>query len=148
MKQFVVLLVAMSTLTCFAQRPGESKHHKSLKADMSVEQLATLQTKKLTLALDLSKSQQEKVMEISMEEVGFRKAKREERKTKKESGEWKRPTTDERFEMENALLDHLIAHHQKMKEVLDEEQYETWKKLKLRKAMNGKKRMQKEGRRG
>lgn len=148
MKQFVVLLLAMTTVTCFAQRPNGSKHRKDLKADMSVEQLATLHTKKLTLALDLTEAQQQQVMEISMEEVGIRRAKKEELKAKKESGEFKRPTAEERFEMENAFLDHQIAHHQKMKEVLSEEQYQTWKKLRLRKAMNGKKRMQKEGRRG
>ena len=148
MKQFVVLAMALSTFTMFAQHHPGPQHHRSLKADMSVEQLATLHTKKLTLALDLTEDQQKKVMEISLEEVELRKSKREAMKAKKESGEWKKPTSDERFEMENTFLDHQIAHQQKMKEVLTEDQYQTWKKLKLKRAMNGKKRMQKEGRRG
>ncbi|TAI48140.1 hypothetical protein [Flagellimonas allohymeniacidonis] len=147
MKQFVVLAMVLSTFTLFAQHPGPH-HHRSLKADMSAEQLATLHTKKLTLALDLTEDQQKKVMEISLEEVELRKSKREAVKAKKESGEWTKPTSDERFEMENNLLDHQIAHQQKMKEVLNEDQYQTWKKLRLKRAMNGKKRMQKEGRRG
>jgi len=51
--------------------------------------------------------------------------------------------------MQNARLDRQIATQEKMKKVLDEKQYETWKTMqKSRKAMQGKKKMQKRGRRG
>ncbi len=148
MKQLVVLLVAFIGFNTYAQRPEHGQKARKAMASLSAEQLATLHTKKLTLALDLTESQQTKVMMISFEEAQFKKAKHEELKAKKESGEWKKPTTDERFEMANARLDHKIAHQQKMKEVLTKEQYQTWKELKLKKAMNGKKAMQREGRRG
>ena len=104
---------------------------KGVKADMTAEQLATLQTKKLVLALDLTSSQQKDIMEINFAQAEMRKAKREELKTKKEKGELKKLTADERFEMANARLDAQIAHHQRMKEVLTEDQYKTWKKLSM-----------------
>ncbi|MEM9363480.1 MAG: hypothetical protein AAGA43_12635 [Bacteroidota bacterium] len=148
MKQLVVLMMALVSISAFSQRHEGFKKGKKAMAELSAEQLATLHTKKLTLALDLTESQQVKIMEISLEEAEFKKAKHEEFKSKKESGEWKKPSADERFEMANARLDHKIAHQQKMKQVLNKEQYQTWKELQLKRAMNGKKIMQKEGRRG
>nr|WP_299073157.1 hypothetical protein [uncultured Allomuricauda sp.] len=148
MKRVVVVLVLLATVEAIAQKRDNQRIGKGQKADLSVEQLATLQTKKLTLVLDLTSEQQRQVMEINLEEAEMRKEKLAERKAKKESGEAKKPTADERFEMQSARLDHQIAQQQKMKEVLSEEQYQIWKKLKLRKAENGKKKMQEKGRRG
>lgn len=148
MKRLVVVLVLMTITSVSAQRKHNPGMEKGFRSDLSIEQLATLQTKKLTLALDLSQRQQEQVMKISLEQAEMRKAKKEERKARKSSGEQKKPTADERFAMENARLDSQIAHHQKMKDVLNEEQYQTWKKLKLLKRKNGKKKMQEKGRRG
>ena len=148
MKQLVVLLMALVSIHTFAQRPEGPKRSLKAMAELSAEQWATLHTKKLTLVLDLSESQQAEIMKISLEEAEFKKAKHTELKAKKESGEWKKPSADERFEMANARLDHKIAHHQKMKQVLNKEQYQTWKEIQLKRAMNGKKIMQKEGRRG
>lgn len=148
MKQLVVLVLALISVNVFAQRP--EGHRKSMRAmsELSAEQWATLHTKKLTLALDLSERQQDEIMKISLEEAEFKKARHEEFKAKRENGEGKKPTADERFELVNERLDHKIAHQQKMKQVLNKEQYETWKELQLRRAMNGKNKMQREGRRG
>ncbi len=148
MKRLAVLVVLLTTLGATAQKHHGSRMEKRVMADMTAEQLATLHTKKLILALDLTKGQQKQVMEINLAQAELRKVKHEELKAKKESGEFKRPSADERFAMENARLDHQIAHHQKMKDVLTEEQYKTWKKLTLGKRMNGKKKMQEKGRRG
>ncbi|PRX56031.1 hypothetical protein [Flagellimonas meridianipacifica] len=148
MKQLVVLLMILTSISAFSQRPDGQKRNKGALQELSVEQLATLHTKKLTLALDLTESQQAKIMEISLEEAAFKKTRHEEFRAKKESGEWKKPTADERFEIASARLDRKIAHQQKMKEILNKEQYHTWKELNLKRAMNGKKVMQREGRRG
>lgn len=146
MKHLVTIVVLLTTIGVVAQKPNKGR--KGQKMDMTVEQLATLKTKKLTLVLDLTKAQQAKVMDISLEQAEYRKTKYAEIQAKRESGEWKRPTSDERFEFENSRLDRQIAHQQQMKEVLSKEQYQTWKKLKLKKGMNGKKKMQEKGRRG
>ncbi|MGW9683995.1 hypothetical protein [Flagellimonas sp. 2504JD1-5] len=146
MKQLAIVLALMTSISIVAQKP--TRGQKGAKMDFTVEQLATLKTKKMTLALDLTKAQQAKVMDINLEQAEYRKTKYAEIQTKRESGEWKKPTSDERFAFENARLDRQITHQQKMKEVLTKEQYQTWKKLKLKKGMNGKKKMQEKGRRG
>ncbi len=148
MKQLAVLAMALLSINAFSQRHHDSKRVKRGITELSAEQLATLHTKKLTLVLDLTESQQTKIMAISLEEAEFKKAKHEELKAKKKSEEWKKPSADERFEMANARLDHKIAQQQKMKQVLTQEQYQTWKEIQLKRAMKGKKAMQKEGRRG
>jgi len=144
MKQLAVLVMALLSMSAFSQKSNGPKKEK--RAEMSVEQLATLRTKKMTLALDLTESQQDKIMKINVEEVEYKKARRAEVKAKKESGQ--KPSTDERFEIANAKLDHKIAHQQKIKEVLTKEQYLMWKELKTKRAMKGKKTMRKEGRKG
>ncbi|MBO0321607.1 hypothetical protein J0X14_04800 [Muricauda sp. CAU 1633] len=148
MKRLVVALALLISIGALAQRQEGHRMHKSPKMDMTAEQMATLQTKQMTLALDLTKVQQQKVMTINLDEAEFRKAKWDEMKALRESGERKKPTTEERFEMENARLDHQIAHQEKMREVLNDEQYQTWKKLRFAKAHHGKKKMQEKGRRG
>lgn len=148
MRRLVVVLVVLGTLCVSAQRNDGARKGKAFKADLTAEQLATLHTKKMTLALDLTQVQQAQVMEINLERAKMRKAKYEKRMAKKESGEWEKPSPDERFEIENERLDYQIAQHQKMKEVLTDNQYQTWKKMTLRKGMNGKKTMQGKQRRG
>ncbi|NAY92233.1 hypothetical protein GTQ34_09905 [Muricauda sp. JGD-17] len=148
MKQLVVVLVVLTTIGAMGQRHEGRGMDKGFHHDLTPEQLATLKTKKLTLALDLTQAQQDEVMKLSLVEAENRKARREEIKGKKESGDWEEPTPEQRFEMENARLDRQIAQQQKMKQVLTEEQYEVWKKMRLHKSMHSKKKMQERGRRG
>lgn len=148
MKRLAVVMLLLTSLGAVAQKNDGPRMHKGPKMDMTAEQMATLQTKKMTLALDLTKAQQEKIMQIHLDEATLRKEKWEEMKAKRESGEWQKPTSEERFELENARLEHQIALQTKMKDILDDEQYQTWKKMKKQKAMHGKKKMQKRGRRG
>lgn len=148
MKRLAVVLMLLTTFGAMAQKQGGHPMRKGPRMDMTAEQMATLQTKKLTLALDLTQAQQDKVMKISLEEAELRKARWEEIQAKKENGEWQKPTPEERFEMENQRLDRQIAHQQKMKQVLSAEQYDTWKKMRHHMSMHGKKKMQEKGRRG
>jgi hypothetical protein len=148
MKQLAVAMALLISLGVLAQGQHDPRMRKDPKMDMTAEQMATLKTKKMTLALDLTKVQQQKVMSINLEEAEFKKAKWDEMKVLRENGERKKPTTEERFEMQNSRLDHQIAHQEKMREVLNDEQYQTWKKLRFAKAHHGKKKMQEKGRRG
>ncbi len=149
MKRLTVVLVMLMSIGMAAQRHDGPKMKKGPEMDLTAEEMATLQTKKMTLALDLTKAQQDKVYDINLENAQFRKEKWEEMKALKESGERKKPTSEERFEMENERLDRQIAVQEKMKKILDEEQYDTWKKMhKRKKSMNGKKKMEERGRRG
>lgn len=148
MKRLAVVLVLLTTIGAMAQQRGVCPMGVGPRMDMTPEQMATLQTKKMTLALDLSQAQQEKVMKICLEEAELRKARWDEIEAKKQSGEWTRPTPEERFELENARMDRQIAHEQKMKQVLTDEQFDAWKKMRLQQSMYGKKKMQGMGRRG
>ncbi|NJB37864.1 MULTISPECIES: hypothetical protein [Flavobacteriaceae] len=148
------LLIATALLTSMvgvAQRGPEHKG-KDLKAELSVEQLATLRTKRLTLALDLDSKQQKQVMDLNLEQVAKHKQKMDERKAKREEGERERPSPEERFKLENEKLDARIAHQNAMKDILSDEQYELWKQMhKNRKGKDGDDRMRmhkKEDRRG
>ncbi|MDF0709107.1 hypothetical protein [Flagellimonas okinawensis] len=148
MKRFAVVLVMLMSIGMAAQRNDGHRARKGPNMDMTAEQTATLRTKHMTLALDLTEAQQDKVYEINLENAQLRQAKWDALKAQKESGEWKRPTTEQRFEMENARLNRQIAVQGKMKKVLNPEQYETWLELqKSRKAMHGKKKMEERGRR-
>ncbi len=148
------LLIATALLTGmvgFAQRGPEHKG-KNLKAELSVEQLATLRTKRLTLALDLDSKQQKQVMDLNLEQVALHQKKMKEREAKRTGAESYRPTPEEHFKLENEKLDNKIAHQNAMKDILSDEQYKLWKQM--HKHHRGKKggdrmRMQeKEGRRG
>lgn len=92
---------------------------------MTAEELATIQTKKMTLALDLNDAQQTKINAINLEEAKLRKSIMEERKAMKEE-ERKEMTKDQRVAKMNERLDRQIATKAKMKEILTEEQYTKW----------------------
>ncbi|PKA97421.1 hypothetical protein B0O79_1082 [Flavobacteriaceae bacterium MAR_2009_75] len=139
MKKVIVILLCMVGVTAMAQK-GDNPERGHMK-ELSPEQAATLQTKKLTLALDLDKNQQSKVMALNLEHAKMRKAKMEERKAAKEKGEMKKPTADERYAMQNEKLDQMIAHKAEMKNVLSEEQYQKWQKMNMhKKKKSGKRR--------
>ena len=121
------MLLCMVGLTANAQR-GEKEPRQEMK-NLTAEQMATLQTKKMTLALDLNESQQTKVLALNLERAKARKAKMEEHKALKEGDERKKPTSEERYAMQNARLDQMIAQKSKMKTILSAEQYEKWEKM-------------------
>lgn len=146
MKKTLVLVMLLAGATVMAQE-GRKKHHREVMKDLTPEQIATLHTKKMTLALDLSDTQQKQVQVLSLENAKLRKAKMEERKARKESGESKKPTPEERYELQLERLDNQIAHKAEMKAILSPEQYEKWEKLHFHKRKHhGKERS--EGKRG
>ncbi|WP_299549416.1 hypothetical protein [Seonamhaeicola sp.] len=153
MKRLILIALAFVSVQAFAQpNQGQKNKERAHKMhNLSPEEAATLQTKKLTLHLDLNEKQQAEVKAILLANATARKAKMEEMKAKKESGELQKPTKEQRLEMANARLDHQIAMKAKMKKILNEEQYAKWEKVQAKMAQRskagkkgeGKKRMQK-----
>ena len=143
MKHLLYALAVLFTLNVAAQ-DGNERHEKHNKRKMKKEylqkltpaQIATLQTKKLTLALDLSEAQQQRVLALNTTQATERKAKMEAHKARKEKGE--KPTEAERYQYMNERLDAQIAYKRKMKNILSNDQYERWEKMQARK-MKGKK---------
>ncbi|MCK8480798.1 Spy/CpxP family protein refolding chaperone [Flavihalobacter algicola] len=101
--------------------------------NMSAEDQATIATKKLTLALDLTEKQQSQVKELMLEQAIHRKEKMAERAKMKSDTEndtkLKVEKTDEqKIKAVNERLDRQIETKQKMKAILTSEQYEKWEK--------------------
>ncbi|MCK0191603.1 hypothetical protein [Arenibacter sp. F20364] len=130
MKKIVVLIVLMAGITAIAQKPEHERPHRGDMSDMTPEQMATLQTKQMTLALDLTDAQQKQIQSLNLENAMARSEKMKEMKAKKESGEAKKLTSEERYALKTARLDHQIAQKEKMKKILNTEQYEKWEAMK------------------
>ncbi|MEZ4793113.1 MAG: hypothetical protein R2783_06530 [Gelidibacter sp.] len=145
MKNLLMIAVALVTISATAQErkkeahKGEMKDRMEMREDMTPEELAKLQTKKMTLHLDLSEKQQTEVEKLLLEEAKTRKAKMESLKAKKEAGAEK-PSKEERLKMANDRLDHQIEMKKKMKAILTPEQYDKFDKIQSKRgAMRGKK---------
>ncbi|MFD2725399.1 hypothetical protein [Hyunsoonleella rubra] len=129
MKKLLILAVAIFAVQMTS---AQAKERGQKAMDLSAEEMATIQTKKMTLFLDLNKSQQDNVYQVNLENAKLRKAHMAERKAKKESAEATKPSKEERVAMMNKMLDHKIAVKAKMKDILNDEQYEKWEKAQAR----------------
>ena len=137
---FVILLLSVSFMMT-AQNPkkGKMEARKEMRenrSDYSPQQIAELQTKKMTLELDLSEKQQKDVNAINVEIATKRKALAENRKDKKEL------TDTEKFELRSKMLDEKITLKTKMKNILNDDQYARWEKKIAMKRFGQKKRYQ------
>ena len=131
MKKLIIIALAFIGLQATAQNKqgGPRNQDRGEKMmNLTAEEIATLQTKKMILSLDLDQGQQDKVYKINLENATQRKAMMEERKAKKEAGTVEKPSKEERLKMMNDRLDHKIEEKAKMKKILNDEQYAKWVK--------------------
>jgi hypothetical protein len=135
MKKLVMAILVMAAISVTAQDHNMKGKRGDMK-DLTPEQMATLQTKKMTLALDLNESQQSKIKSILTADAKTRKSKMEAYKASKEDGE-KIMTSDEKYARLNERLDHQIARKKEMKSILTPEQFEKYEKMSHRKDMRG-----------
>lgn len=131
MKKAILIAIALVAIQVSAQerneRPNREKNSRMEKMqDLTPEEMATLQTKKMTLHLDLNESQQRAVQKLNLQNATERKARMEARKAQKEAGNMQKPSKEERLKMMNEMLDHKIAMKAKMKEILNADQYAKW----------------------
>jgi hypothetical protein len=134
MKHLVFIAVALITVHATAQEQKKERQHKDrtervnqLK-DFSPEEIATLQTKKMALRLDLTKAQQREIQALNLEQAKARKAQMEARKKMREDGKSTKPTKEERFNRVNHQLDAKLATKAKLKTILNKEQFEKWER--------------------
>ena len=104
-KLILVVALTLSSLTFAQNRKG---------SEMTPEQQAEIQTKRLTLDLDLNSNQQKEVKAIILEQAKKREALKTEMKAKREKGE--KLSADERYEKQSDRLDDQIEFKAKMKE--------------------------------
>lgn len=129
MKKLLVIALALIAIETNAQQRMESPNRKGMGQKMSMltpEESAELQTKRMTLHLDLTEAQQKEIYKVNLNNANQRKAMMDARKAKMESENLERPTKEERLSMMNAQLDHQIATKAKMKSILNDEQYAKW----------------------
>ena len=126
-------LMAIITMGAFAQ--NQKREFK--KSELTPEQVAELQTKKMTLGLELTEAQQKEVYNLKKDQAIIRESKRKEMMALREKGE--KPINKNSFERRNSRLDAQLAHQKEMKNILNEGQYETWKKSRKHKAHQMKK---------
>ena len=132
MRKLASILVLVLAVTFSAQAQNK-RMKRGLK--MSPEQQTTLAVKKMTLALNLDDKQQRAITSLISQKIENRKSDMEARKAMRKAN--KKPTTDQIFAMKNKQLDAQIAMKNKMKEILDKEQFEKFEKMakaKMRKA--------------
>ena len=144
MKKIILIVIAFATLQATAQpqrrgdhRPGKHGDIERLQ-DFTPEEFAEIQTKRMTLQLDLTDKQQQQVQGLLIIQHKARKEKAEVfRKPDKEDKTRERPSKKERLENLNERLDNQIAMKRKMKEILNEDQYERWEKSLVVKGRKG-----------
>jgi hypothetical protein len=135
MKNLLLITIAFLTLSATAQerkrdgQKGAVKERMEMRNDMTPEETAQLQTKNMTLELDLTEKQQVEIEKVLLDEAKTRKIKMEEFKAKKEKADGEKPSKEERLSMANERLDHKIELKKKMKAILNAEQYEKFEKM-------------------
>ena len=98
------------------------------KRDHNPEQIVSIQSKKMTLALDLDAKQQAQVEKLLMAHSKERLA---DKMTKEDRSEL---TNAQKFNAREQMLENKITRKREMKSILNEEQYNKWEKMMARKA--------------
>ncbi len=123
MKKIFLILVLTIGLSTFAQDGKRPEREK-----LSVVQRNELHLKKMVLDLDLTESQQKEMSKIIAEQSAKMEIAKAEHKSNKEKGI--QPSADTRFENQKKRLDDEIATKQKVRKILNPNQFEKWEKMK------------------
>jgi len=134
-KLLSMVILSLFMVSSFAQEQQRKQRHN----DLTPDQIAELQTKQMTLKLELDEKQQQKILKINKKKAIERKQLKEEHRALREKGE--KPTSEELVKRKSAGLDRQIAHQKEMKKILNEKQFETWKESRNNKAHKMKKRI-------
>lgn len=131
MKKLILFVAICTSAFTYGQE------HREEAKNLSASERASLQTKKLTLALALDKVQSEKVYAVILPQV----EKRMEMKAKKKADKGdQKPSKEERIKHINMRLDAQIAFQNEMKNILTTAQFEEFRKMAKKRKMRGKNR--------
>ena len=126
MKKLIGIIVLVFAVTVSVNAQERMMRKKMNHSNFTPEQKATLHTKKMTLALDLTANQQQKIHKFYLETAVDRKAMRADFKKNKEQRA--QLTDTQKFEKAVAHLDKQIAHKAQIKSILNKDQYGKWSK--------------------
>ena len=133
----IVCLLALFicfSLTINAQKKQFFKNKKRL----TTEQLTTLKVKKMTLELELSEIQQNKLTPVIKELISERSAQLDKKRELK--NDVKKINPNERYQMASKILDRKIMFQKEMRTILNEEQFKKFKTLEKKRNEKMKKR--------
>ena len=130
----ILVFVFAVTLTAQAQQKKQPR-----KMQFSAEQQTELAVKQMTLALDLSKKQQNEIKPILLKQAQEKKANQEKLRAFKESNT--KPSADEMFAMKTKNIDARIEFKDKMQSILSPEQFDNFQKMMMKKGQKRKKMM-------
>lgn len=129
MKKIVIICILLAGFNAMAQeREGRSNGRNYLK-EMTPEQVATLSSKRLALALDLNEGQRTQVMDLQLQRIKERRAFMESREGSGTDTSRTDLSPEDRYERLNTRLDSKLAYKASMKKILSEKQYEDWVKM-------------------
>ena len=104
---------------------------------LTMEQNANLAVKKMTLGLDLSEEQQSQIKPLINSQAAARKVAMESIKENRVTN--KKPSADEVYAMKSAQLDNQITFKNKLRNILNKEQFEKFEQMKNNKKEKGRK---------
>jgi hypothetical protein len=143
MKNILLPLVFMlAIVTAQAQiKTDRSENRRELAANLNPEDVASIQAKRMTLALDLSDNQEKEIAEL----LTARRTNRKENKVTRE--DFKAMSAEQKLAMKEKQMDERIAIKRAFKKILNDEQYTEFEKMAKKK--NGERReMRQKARRG
>ena len=130
MKNVPIVIMLLCSISLFAQRPelGKGDHKKHQIEEMhsfTPEQHAELESKRLTLLLDLNESQQQAIKNLSLKNTAKRKEQRVDPETREKM------TSEALYQLQLTKLDTKIAHKSELKSILTKDQFAKWEKINM-----------------
>lgn len=139
MKKTIFILLMAVTFASFAQQHNRNMR---MRADFNPEQQAILKTKQMVLLLDLNEAQQKQMLDLN-KKWAIEKSNQRDSFQKMNTDEI---SSTDRFNHMNTILDRKIEHQNEMKKILNQDQYDTWKKTNRGMEHRSKKKMAYHGR--
>lgn len=119
----MIIALAFVTAVGFSQERERNREMRQKmmqeRQSLTPEQRAELNTKRLAIQLDLTETQQKDVLNLQLEMAKERSEKKQELKNKAEEAGF--------YERTNKRLDYRLNYQEKMKAILTDSQYNTWK---------------------
>lgn len=129
----IIVLIALIAMTVAQAQEGRKGERGDRMKNVTPQELATIQSKKLTLALDLSDKQEKEVYQVLFKQAEKRMA----NKLSKEDREKLTDAQKKAARLER--MDEKITIKRNMKSILDKDQYAKWEKTLQRRMQKGRK---------
>jgi len=140
MKKVILIAIAFISLQAAAQRPTNGdraemmENRMSFMDDLSVNQIADLQTKRMIFRLNLTSIQKNGVRKINLDIANTRKEFAKTFKDRKTKG---KPSAEVIYAMMNKRLDKQIEVKTALKQILSKEQLEKWSEMQMKNSAFG-----------